>query len=1073
MKVNELQQKILTIFKKASSLPKNEQEEVRSIIAEFSRAILDEEAVRKSEENYRSLLQFAPDAFFHGNSEGMIIDCNEATVKLTGYSYSKLLTMRMDDLFSKATLNEKPLQYASLKNGEIITSERELTKKNGKTIIVEMKSKKMDDGTLQSFMRDITDRKQTIKSMRDSKAKYQLVADKASDVVWLMDLEGKNLFVTPSILKFTGFTAEEYIKQTISEIFTKESAQKAEASFSKELVKYKTKKNMRELAKKIILEYKCKDGNTKIGEVLVTPYYDEKACLTGIHGVTRDITERVKSDNALKESEELFKNLTQLNASAVFVYQDDKFVFVNKSTETISGYSEKELLGMNFWDVVHPDSVELLKRYETERENGKKTKDRYSFKILRKDKSEAWIDFTGGSIIWKGEKAGIGSAFDITGSKAIEEELIKSKERYYSISDSTSDYVFSALVPKEGNSKMDWVGGSFQKITGFKLKEFLDTGGWRNHLHPEDAIVDIEAYNQLMKNKKIEIEVRMFNKKGDILWVRVFAKPIWSKEENRVVAIHGAVKNISDEKQEELVREIQLNIAEAAVEHSSEDKFFGVIKNELVKLVDARNFFVAYYDEETDLLQAVIDNDKESVEEWKAEKSITGIVIKKKKKIYIKKQEILNLKRKKEIRVVGDIPEVWLGIPLLIGGNAVGAFVVQSYDDPNAFNKLSRELIQTIASHLSLFIDNNRIKEVSSKLSKVIIQSPVSVIITNTDGGIEYVNTNFEKVSGYSFDEIVGENPRIFKSDYHPDEFYKNLWDTILAGNIWQAEVFNKKKDGTLFWEKVVISPIVNSRGKITHFVSHQEDISEKKKIFDEMVKTKERAEKSEKMKTDFLTQISHEIRTPVNNILGNVGILKSEIDDKLSEEVADSFFLIDKAGTRLIRTVDLIINSADLQLGNYYIDIKKINIADLLNQIKVEYTESANNRSLKFTAKIDFKNRIISSDENALIQIISNLVDNAIKYTDIGYVKLTATESTENKIIIKIKDSGVGISEKFIPKLFDSYSQEEQGYTRGYDGNGLGLFIVKEYCDIIKAEISVRSKKGIGTTFTLKITNL
>ena len=1033
----------------------------------------DELKVRQSEENYKNILQLAPNAFFQSDSKGVIINCNEAAVKLTGYKYKELLGMDIRKLFSNSTLSESPLEYELLKNNETVCTDWELIKKNGKSIIVEMTSKKMSDGTFQSFMMDITERKKIIKSLRESKAKYQLVAEKASDVVWLMDLNGKNIFVTPSIEKFTGFTQEEYLEQTLSKMLTKKSAQVAKSSFTKEVVKYKTRKNRKELSKKIILEYKCKDGSIKIGEVLVTPYYNEKGDLDGIHGVTRDITARIKSDTALQESEELFRNLTQSTSSAVFVYQDDKFVFVNKSTEILSGYTEKELLGMNFWNTVHPDSIEFLKQQVLDRQKGKKVESRYEIKLIKKDKSVAWIDFTGGSINWEGKKAGIGSAFNITKSKTIEKELFENEERYRAISDSTSDYLFSAVIDEKGNNIMDWVGGSFEKITGYKFKEFLDVGGWIALLHSDDTEVDREAYRVLKENRKIEIEVRIFNKKRETRWVRVSAKPIWSEKEKRVVLIHGAVKDITEEKYQELVREIEYNIAQSVVEVSSEEELFRSIKKELIKLVDASNFFVALYNKETDSLKAVIENDEDSVSEWKAEKSITGMVIEKKKKLFLKRDEILALKRSKKIKIIGNIPEVWLGIPLLVRRKAVGAFVVQSYNNPNAYDKLSRELLVAIATQLSLFIEANRAKEVVRLFSKAIIQSPISVMITNSDGIVEYVNTSFEKVTGYNFDDIVGKNPRILKSDNHQEEFYKKLWDSISKGNKWQGEILNKKKDGTLFWEDVIIAPIINAKGTITHFVSHREDISEKKKILNETIEAKNKAEKSEKIKADFLAQISHEIRTPLNNILGTVGALKYELNDLQSQNVNDSFLIIDRAGRRLTRTVDLIINSADLQLEQYISNLTEINVVDILGQIRTEYSKLAENRCLDFRFSLEFKKKAIFSDENAVVQIISNLISNAIKFTDIGYVKLSAKEGSNKELIVTIKDTGVGVSKDFIPKLFDYYTQEEQGYTRSYDGNGLGLFLAKKYCDIIEAEISVKSKKGRGTIFTVKIPNL
>jgi PAS domain S-box-containing protein len=155
------------------------------------------------------------------------------------------------------------------------------------------------------------------------------------------------------------------------------------------------------------------------------------------------------------------------------------------------------------------------------------------------------------------------------------------------------------------------------------------------------------------------------------------------------------------------------------------------------------------------------------------------------------------------------------------------------------------------------------------KLSRAVEQSPVSVVITDTEGIIEYVNPKFSQITGYSLDEIKGKNPRILKSGKTSKEEYKNLWDNITSGKEWIGEFYNKRKDGTFYWESAAISPVVNNEGKVIHFLAIKEDITEKKKTRQELIKAKEKAEESDRLKTAFLHNISHEIRTPMNAIIG------------------------------------------------------------------------------------------------------------------------------------------------------------------------------------------------------------
>ena len=138
------------------------------------------------------------------------------------------------------------------------------------------------------------------------------------------------------------------------------------------------------------------------------------------------------------------------------------------------------------------------------------------------------------------------------------------------------------------------------------------------------------------------------------------------------------------------------------------------------------------------------------------------------------------------------------------------------------------------------------------KLSQAVEQSPVSVVITSHDGTIEYVNPRFVEMTGYTLDESVGQNPRILKTGVHDDDFYENLWKTILAGNLWQGEICNRKKNGETYWEHALIAPVRGAMGEITHFVAIKEDITESRRAAEELRTAKEDAEAANRAKSDF-----------------------------------------------------------------------------------------------------------------------------------------------------------------------------------------------------------------------------
>lgn len=367
--------------------------------------------------------------------------------------------------------------------------------------------------------------------------------------------------------------------------------------------------------------------------------------------------------------------------------------------------------------------------------------------------------------------------------------------------------------------------------------------------------------------------------------------------------------------------------------------------------------------------------------------------------------------------------------------------------------------------------EKKKIEEQLKLLSRSVEQSPVSVLITDPRGKIKYVNEQFRKISGFRDNEVIGENPRIMKSGKQPEELYEELWKTIRGGRNWRGELLNKKKSGELFWERVLISPVENETGRVTHFVAIKEDITKEKEMLEELRVSKEKAEVSDKLKTEFLAQMSHEIRTPLNAMMSFGSLIQDEVSGKVDAELNEGFEIFDSAGKRIIRTIDSILNMSQLSIGSYEkieseVDLK----TEVLAKVYKEYKKVCERENLELILNIETDNTLINGDDYSINQVIINLVDNAVKYTKEGRIIISLEERDEKKLMLKIADTGIGISEEFQKNLFEPFMQEHQGYTRGYEGNGLGLALVKKYCEINDIELSFSSKKGKGTVFTLLI---
>lgn len=355
------------------------------------------------------------------------------------------------------------------------------------------------------------------------------------------------------------------------------------------------------------------------------------------------------------------------------------------------------------------------------------------------------------------------------------------------------------------------------------------------------------------------------------------------------------------------------------------------------------------------------------------------------------------------------------------------------------------------------------------QLSRAVIQSPVAIIITDPKGLIEYINPKFEEKSGFSFDEIKGEKLRVLKEGILPEEKHEELWNTIKNGKEWKGEVINKTKTGLKYWENVVISPIIEDT-EILHYVIIKEDITKRKMMEIEILDAKERAENSEKLKSEFLAQMSHEIRSPINVVLSFSNLIRSEMEGKLSGELAESFKILDIAGRRIIRTIDLILNMSEIQTDSYDFIPKNLDLGkDIIDQLYKEYKHLANDKGIDLLVNYKTKNSKIVADEYSLTQVFANLLDNAINYTEKGKVDVNVERNNNGDLFVEVCDTGIGISEKYIPNLFKPFTQESQGYTRKFEGNGLGLALVQNYCELNNADIKVESEKDKGSKFTVE----
>ena len=349
--------------------------------------------------------------------------------------------------------------------------------------------------------------------------------------------------------------------------------------------------------------------------------------------------------------------------------------------------------------------------------------------------------------------------------------------------------------------------------------------------------------------------------------------------------------------------------------------------------------------------------------------------------------------------------------------------------------------------------------------------APIGMASVGLDGKIRRANQSLCNTLGYNKDELMQKH---ISELSHPDDYKEEerAHQKLFKGEIEHAYLEKRyfRKDKTMIDTILTTVLLRDSFKKPYQYIIQVIDITNIKETEKELISAKEQAEESDRLKSAFLAQMSHEIRTPVNTILNFISLIKEDVQESAPEEVLNNFSIIDSGSRRLIRTIDSILNMSQLQAGNFDTHVEDIHIyQDVLKGLAQEFRQSAENKGLNFSVNNSCNGELISGDRYSITQLFANLIDNSIKYTNEGKVNINLYKNAKGNIAIEVEDTGIGMSKEFLNKLFEPFSQEQIGYTRKFEGNGLGLALVKNYAKINNAIINIESIKGKGSKFVVE----
>lgn len=393
--------------------------------------------------------------------------------------------------------------------------------------------------------------------------------------------------------------------------------------------------------------------------------------------------------------------------------------------------------------------------------------------------------------------------------------------------------------------------------------------------------------------------------------------------------------------------------------------------------------------------------------------------------------------------------------------------IVSTQKDVTEFKMAQKELEK---SHNELEVRVKERTQQIQKLSLAVEQSPNAVFITDLAGTIEYVNSKFTDLTGYSKEEALGQNPRILKSNETPPKLYSNLWKTIRSGREWKSEIKDRHKDGSHFWAYEIITPVKDENGVVTHYVATHEDISERKHAELAVQSALQKAEVANRAKSDLMANMSHELRTPLNAIIG----FSSSMIDETFGPISNDRYLeylndIHHSGQHLLDLINDILDFSAIEADALEINEENINLTDVVDSSVRLVMPRAEFGKVTVSSFIDPSIPLIFVDGRRLKQVLLNLLSNAVKFTGKGGdVSISALLNEDGSLSIAVSDNGEGMDEEGVIIALSSFGQVESGLNRKHEGTGLGLPLVKRLMDLHGGTLNMKSTLGHGTTVTV-----
>jgi PAS domain S-box-containing protein len=731
----------------------------------------------------------------------------------------------------------------------------------------------------------------------------------------------------------------------------------------------------------------------------------------GAESLTSAASADTQENNSASSNTALFEMIESIKEVIYEIDNEGIIRYISSPVEKLTGYSPGEVIGKNFLSMIHPGDKPWIEEY-FEGKSGI-SYPYIEFRVFTKNGELKWLH-SSPKTIWKnGRVEGrSGVMIDITRQKSNEKALRKSEEALNRAQELTG---MGSWETNFHNSQTIWSRNLF-KIFGLQPYEIIPSFDYvKSKIHPDDLEELDRIYKTALRTGQVaEFDNRLIMADGSVKWLRHTIEPV--VDNGKFSGLKGTAIDVTDKK----YREEQIKL--------QNDRLMAIMQAtpDLVFVYDANGFCREYFSLGSKKTRLPVDMIVGS--------SLTDVFGDKAGYHLAKFQEALK----------------------------TGAVVTHEYQlDINGEPAFYEARISPLGGEVLVFArditENKKAVNQIQILSQAVEQSPLSIIITNLDGNIEYVNPRFTELTGYAEDELIGNNPGILKSGKHPREFYAHLWKEISSGRQWRGEIRNLKKNGELYWESAVISPVKNQYGEVIKYIGLKEDITEK-------VKAGQQLKESVYTRDRLFSIIAHDLRGPIGNLIPMIDMI---IGDTSEDGTMRNELLSDmrKAAITTFDLLENLLSWARVQSDSIEIRPSTFNVDEIIENILELYATSANLKSIHLEKNVE-KKLAVYADIDTINLVVRNLVNNAIKFTHKNGVITISAYGREEDVVVEISDNGMGMSAEMISGLFQSNFSHTTYGTDYEKGSGLGLMLCREFVEKNKGKIYVESSPGVGSRF-------